>query len=206
MNVEGLYAIIDPEHCDKRDPVWVAERVLHGGCAALQFRAKSMPGRDRLVAARAIALRCREAGVPFWINDHLDLAMLVDADGLHLGQDDIDVSDARTLWGDRPIGLSTHSLAQVRTAARAGADLLGFGPVFETASKANPDPVVGADGLRAACEESELPIVAIGGVTLARAAEVAQTGARFAAAIGAICSAESPREAAATLHAALTGA
>ena len=147
-HVKGLYVIIDPAHCNERDPVWVGERVLSGGCAALQLRMKSAEDRLRLQTARALATRCREAGVPFWINDRVDIALLRDADGLHLGQDDLPVSDARQLWRDRPLGLSTHTLPQARTARLAGADCIGFGPVFETASKQAADPTVGIEGLR----------------------------------------------------------
>ena len=83
--MRGLYAIIDPEHCLGRDPVWVAERVLEGGCAALQLRAKQL-GWERLVPlARALRERCHAAGVPFWLNDYLEVAIAVGADGLHLG-------------------------------------------------------------------------------------------------------------------------
>lgn len=201
--MKGLYAIIDPEHCNERDPVWVGERVLSGGCAALQLRIKHMDDRTRLQTARALGTRCREAEVPFWVNDRVDIAILAEADGLHLGQDDLAVSDARRIWGERLLGVSTHTLPQARTARLAGADLLGFGPVFDTKSKDNPDPTVGIAGLAEVARQVDLPVVAIGGVQTHHAQELRDSGAQYAAAISAICSADDPAAAARALHRAL---
>jgi thiamine-phosphate pyrophosphorylase len=201
--MKGLYVIIDPEHCAAREPLWIAEQVLRGGCAALQLRAKTMPDAARLRLARALKQRCGDAGVPFWINDRLDIALLSDADGLHLGQDDVPLSDARKLWGDRPIGLSTHTLPQASTAQIAGADVIGFGPIFATRSKREADPAVGLLGLREACARVSRPVIAIGGITLEHAAELRKSGAQYAAVIGAVCGASDPARAAAELHRAL---
>lgn len=200
--MNGLYAIIDPEHCLGRDPVWVAEQVLEGGCAALQLRAKVMPDGEHLALAKAVAERCRASGVPFWVNDRLDIALLVDADGLHVGQGDLPLAEVRRLFKGQ-LGLSTHDLDQARAAE---ADVIGFGPVFPTVSKRNPDSVVGLDALRAICAAVSLPVVAIGGVELSNAASVRESGASYAAAIGAICRAQDPALAARSLHAALRSA
>lgn len=200
--MKGLYAIIDPDHCSGRDPVWVGEQILAGGCVALQLRAKSGNDREQLGRARALAERCRAARVPFWINDRLDLGLLVGADGVHLGQDDVPLSEARRIFHGL-LGSSTHSLAQARAAAAAGADVIGFGPVFSTQSKQNPDPVVGVPGLTEVCRAVRVPVVAIGGIELANAREVASSGASYAAAIGALCLAEDPRAAAEALQRAL---
>lgn len=202
--MHGLYAIIDPEHCRGRDPLWVADEVLRGGCAALQLRAKQLPDRARLGLARALATRCRAAGVPFWINDRVDLALLVDADGVHLGQDDLPLADARALWPNKRLGLSTHDLTQAEAAVAQGADLIGFGPIFPTSSKQNPDPCVGLEGLAAVCQRVRCPVIGIGGITAAHAAAVAEAGAAYAAVIGAVCAAHDPCEAAQILHRALT--
>lgn len=201
--MKGLYAIIDPEHCRGRDPLAVAEAVLTGGCAALQLRAKQLPDRDRLSLARALAARCRAAQIPFWLNDRIDLALLCDADGVHLGQDDIPLSDARRLWPTRMLGLSTHDLAQAQAAVAQGADAIGFGPVFATMSKKNPDPCVGLDGLRAVCQAVPIPVIGIGGIDARAAGDVAAAGAAYAAAISAICAADDPCAAARALHRAL---
>jgi thiamine-phosphate pyrophosphorylase len=198
----GLYAIVDPEHCAGRDPVTVAEAILAGGCAVLQLRDKHEATRAAL--ARELLARCRGAGVPFVINDDLELALSLRADGVHLGQGDLPVERARALAGDAlAIGLSTHDLAQARAAAGRGADLIGFGPVFATATKLNPSPVVGVEGLHAVCEQAALPVVAIGGIGLANVAQVRAAGCSLAAVISAVCGASDPRLAAESLHRAL---
>jgi thiamine-phosphate pyrophosphorylase len=199
----GLYAIVDPELCLGRDPLAIAERILRGGCAVLQLRSKRI-GADALepLATQLRAL-CRAREVAFVVNDHPELALRVGADGVHLGQTDMPVEQARALCGARlAIGISTHDLGQAREAQARGADLIGFGPVFATASKRDPDPVVGLHGLRAACAEVSIPVVAIGGITTVNAGEVARAGAAMAAAIGALCAAADPETAAAQLHAA----
>jgi thiamine-phosphate pyrophosphorylase len=203
--MKGLYVIVDPEHCAGRDPLWVAEQALAGGCAALQLRAKDLPDGARLRLGRALKERCARSGVPFWMNDRLDLALLCDADGLHLGQDDVPVSEARKLWGARPLGLSTHTLPQVSTAHISGVDLIGFGPIFGTRSKQNPDPAVGLTGLREACARVSRPIAAIGGIALEHAADLRKAGATYAAVISAVCAADDPARAARELSAALLG-
>jgi len=131
--------------------------------------------------------------------------LLCEADGLHLGQDDLAVADARTVLGDRvEIGLSTHSLAQGQEAV--GVDLIAFGPVFATSSKLDTDPVVGTERLARFCEAASRPVVAIGGVNLERAPAIWAAGASFGAAISALCAADDPEATARAMHAALGGA
>ncbi|MEQ9075956.1 MAG: thiamine phosphate synthase [Sandaracinaceae bacterium] len=199
----GLYAIVDPTACGERDPERVAEAILRGGCALLQLRMKHGPDAPRLALARRLAARCRAHGVPFVLNDRADLAALTPA-WLHLGQDDLPIAEARRLV-DAPIGRSTHDEAQARAAVAEGADLIAFGPVFDTRGKDAPDPTVGLDRLADVCAASPLPVVAIGGLTLERAPRVAATGARWGAAIGALCRADDPETAARALHLALGG-
>jgi len=201
--MKGLYAIVDPEHCLGRDPLWVASEILHGGCAALQLRAKTLPDRVGLSLARALSARCQDHGVPFWMNDRVDLGLLSDAQGVHLGQGDLALPDARRLFPRALLGLSTHDVAQARLAAAQGADVIGFGPIFTTTSKLRPDPCVGLDGLRAVCDAVDIPVIAIGGIELTHAAQIAATGASYAAVISAVCRASDPREAARALHDAL---
>lgn len=200
----GHYAIVDPDHAPQ-GAVATAEAILAGGCAVLQLRYKGDDDRDHLALATALAERARAAGVPFVVNDRLDIALLTRADGLHLGQDDLPVAEARRLFAG-PIGVSTHDLGQAERAAAEGADLIGFGPVFETRSKAQPDPVVGLQTLRAACAAVRVPVVAIGGISLERAAETRAAGAQLLAAIGAVSGAADVRWAAAELHRAAGGA
>lgn len=203
----GLYALVDPAACRGRDPEQVAAAILAGGCAVLQLRIKEdVSDRERLGLARRIAARARAHGVPFVINDRPDLACLVDAEGLHLGQDDLPIAEARRIVGAQvAIGRSTHDEAQARRAVEEGADVVAFGPVFETASKARPDPTVGLERLAAVCRASARPVVAIGGITLERAEAVRAAGARWGAVIGAICSADDAEAAARALHRALGG-
>lgn len=202
----GFYAIVDPASCGDRDPLAVAEAILEGGCAVLQLRAKTLDDRSALVLSRALAERCRRRGVPFVVNDRADLALLAGADGLHLGQSDISVADARRLIGARPVGVSTHDRAQVDRALADGADLIGFGPIFPTQTKDNPDPVVGVERLREVCLAARAPVVAIGGITVESAGVVAAAGAQLVAAIAAVCGAADPARAARALHEAAGGA
>ncbi|HJL21743.1 MAG TPA: thiamine phosphate synthase [Polyangiaceae bacterium LLY-WYZ-15_(1-7)] len=195
----GFYAIVDPAFC-RRSPLETADAILAGRCCAvLQLRDKRGDDRETLALARALKSRAAAASVPFVMNDRLDLALLAEADGLHLGQDDLPIAEARRLF-DGPIGVSTHDLDQLRAAAEAGADLAGFGPVFATSTKENPDPVVGLEGLRAAAASVDLPLVAIGGVTPERAADLRDAGAALLAAISAVCGAADPDAVAARLH------
>lgn len=197
----GLYAIVDPEHVGGRDPLEVARAILRGGCAVLQLRAKRLADRELVELARAMRALTAEQGVPFVVNDRADVARIVEADGLHLGQDDLRVSEARVLVGSMPIGLSTHDLAQAEAAVREGADLIGFGPVFPTATKENPDPVVGLDRLAQVSRRVPVPVVAIGGITADHLDSIRAAGAAFVAAISAVAGAPDPEAAARRFHA-----
>jgi thiamine-phosphate pyrophosphorylase len=164
-----------------------AEQLLAARPCCLQLRAKHLPVRSLLELAARLAPLCRSAGVPFCVNDRLDLALVVGADVVHLGQDDLSVSDGRrvlgTLGRSLMLGVSTHSLAQARRAEQGGADYIGFGPIFATGSKERPDPVVGLDGLRAVVAAVSVPVVAIGGIRRSNLAEVVSAGAAAAAVI-----------------------
>ena len=201
----GLYAIVDPELCRGRQPLAIAEQILSGGCAVLQLRSKRIDPAALEPLARDLRALCLSRGVPFVINDHVALALRVGADGVHLGQGDLPIEQARMLAPGLAIGLSTHSAEQARDAQARGADLIGFGPIFATASKRDPDPVVGLDQLHAVCAEARIPVVAIGGITAANARDVARTGAAMGAAISALCAADAPAEAAAQMQALLIG-
>ncbi len=139
---------------------------------------------------------CRADGVPFCVNDRLDVALAVDADVVHLGQDDLPLAEARAVLRaagrSMVVGISTHNLDQALAAAAAGADYIGFGPVFPTVSKANPDPTVGVAALAAVCRAVAVPVVAIGGITLEQVAAVAESGAAAAAVISAVDRAVDP--------------
>ncbi|HVN87529.1 MAG TPA: thiamine phosphate synthase [Candidatus Binatia bacterium] len=174
-----LYPIIDTLGDPQRSHVEIADAMLAAGVPWLQLRIKDGPTRRFVEVARIIQARARAAGAQLIINDRADIALLVEAAGVHLGQTDLPAADARRILGpDAIIGVSTHSVEQVRQATRTGAaDYLGFGPVFPTSSKRNPDPVQGLDGVRRARAATGLPLVAIGGITRATMSAVLAAGA-----------------------------
>jgi thiamine-phosphate pyrophosphorylase len=134
-------------------------------------------------------------GVSFFVNDRADVAFLAGASGVHVGHDDLDVEQARRVVGsDKLVGVSTHNLEQLARAAASSADYIAVGPVFSTSSKANPDPVVGVDFIRRVRSLTDKPIVAIGGITLERAAAVIEAGADSVAVISGILSAPNPAQ------------
>ncbi len=164
----------------------------------LQLRSKS-DDRTTVALARQLAAMCREAAIPFVMNDRVDLAILVGADGVHLGQHDLPLADARRLFKG-PIGVSTHDLLQARAADAAGADLVAFGPIFSTQTKADADPTVGLSALVDVCEAVDANVVAIGGIGLDDAHAVRNAGAHLVAAISAVCGAEHPEASARRFH------
>ncbi|MGB8332045.1 MAG: thiamine phosphate synthase [Polyangiales bacterium] len=182
--IDSLYAIVDAEVADR--PLALAFKALNAGCALLQLRAKRLDDVGFLKIAKLMRSACARAEVPFVINDRADIAALVRADGLHLGQQDLSIADARLVVGEMPIGVSTHDLEQAKRADREGADLIAFGPIFETQTKENPDPVVGLADLERICRAVSRPVVAIGGITPENADAALRAGARYIAVISAL--------------------
>jgi len=182
-----LYAIIDPAQADGRPTMEIATQLLAAGVRLIQLRDKQASSGELYSSAQKISECVRDAGGIFIVNDRADVARAMDADGVHLGQDDLPVESARTLLGpDKMIGYSTHVLEQVREADRSAADYIAFGPVFMTQSKENPELVVGLEGLREARKISRKPLVAIGGITLENARSVIEAGADSVAVIRAL--------------------
>ena len=205
-DLHGFYAICDlPATADAAAAGDLAGRLLRGGARALQLRLKHAAAGVLLECARAVAPLCRAAGVPFIVNDRLDVALLCGADGVHLGQEDLPLAVARRLAPGLLVGVSTHELDQARAAAAAGADYLGFGPVFATATKERADPVVGLGGLRAACAAVAVPVVAIGGLSAATAGAAIAAGAAAVAVIGAVVGAADVEAAAREVATAVEG-
>lgn len=211
MNLRGYYAILDVAGPAGASPdaallLARAERLLAGRPCMLQVRAKAWGAGPLLTLTRALHPLARAAAVPLCVNDRLDVALAAGAEAVHLGQDDLPLAEARRLaHGRLLIGISTHAPDQVRDALAGGADYLGFGPVFPTATKANPDAVVGVAGLRAIAPlaaASGIPVVAIGGITPAQAGAIMTAGASAAALIGAIEGAPDPAAAARAVNAA----
>jgi thiamine-phosphate pyrophosphorylase len=186
MILPKLYAITDTElsNCSH---VEIVERLLAGGARLIQLRDKEASAKDMFEVARSCLTLTRAAGATLIINDRVDIAMAADADGVHLGQNDLTVAEARALLGpSKIIGLSTHSVAQVEAALVTSANYIAVGPVFPTTTKLNPDPVVGLELLRQARRLTSLPLVAIGGITLETACEVLAAGADSIAVISAL--------------------
>jgi thiamine-phosphate pyrophosphorylase len=182
--LRGLYAIVDLPSA--RPAAALAEALLDGGARILQLRMKQAPAAEMLAAAAPLRALCKSRGATFIVNDRLDVALAAEADGAHLGQDDLPLAAARPLVPPGFIlGISTHNEAQARAAVEGGADYIGFGPCFATQTKLNPDPVVGLDQLARVCQLGT-PVVAIGGITLETAAAVARAGAAAAAVIRAV--------------------
>lgn len=189
-HLRGFYAVLD------RDDEALARALLESGARILQVRLKprSEPGtacigaRDILRVARMARRLCDEHGALLVVNDRFDLALLANADGVHLGQTDLPIDRVRAIVGDRLfVGVSTHDATQVRAALVHEPDYLAYGPVFETSTKENPDPVQGLEALRRAVElAGSTPVVAIGGITPERVGAVYDTGAASICAIGAV--------------------
>lgn len=211
----GFYAILDLSSLAGREPTGLAVELLDGGCIALQLRAKNTPyptGRLLPLTQRLVSLAHRYR-VPLIINDHVPLAAMAGADGVHLGQDDMDPAEARRrLHPKQHIGLSTHTLDQALAAASLAKSqpelsirYLGFGPVRTTTTKQTEDAPQGFDGLAAVCAAVELPVVAIGGLTPEDAVAVAESGATALAAISTVLGADDVEQAARQIHAGFGG-
>lgn len=190
-----LYALLTEAHC--RGP-WLetAERLLSGGVDVIQLREKGLSDAEMLRRARTLRALTREYGKQLVINDRPDVAMLADADGVHLGQDDLPIEEVRNILPKGIIiGLSTHTVDQAAAAQMRGADYIGVGPAFATETKGYE--AGGGGGLvRRLCAATNLPTVAIGGIDQSRIATIISAGARAIAACGALCGAADPEQAA----------
>lgn len=192
MLPRGVYAIADSSA--GRPVLDLVSAFVRGGAAVVQLRLKDVAAGDFLSLARETRRICR--GSLFFVNDRADIARLAEADGLHIGQDDLPLDEARKIVGPKMmIGISTHSDDEIDAAQAA--DYIGFGPIFETHSKPGaplPSPH-GIEGLRRAVRRSRVPIVAIGGITAATARDVYAAGAHCVASIADICKAADPEAA-----------
>jgi len=184
LSLPRLYPILDTScFSNSRSLFEAAHDLADAGCTLLQYRNKS--GQARLMLEEARELRTRlGASVKLIMNDRADLCLAAGFDGLHVGQDDLLPESARRIVGSaRWLGVSTHNPEQLTEADQTSADYLAIGPVFGTSSKANPDPVVGLEGVRRARELTRKPLVAIGGITRANARSVIEAGADAVAVI-----------------------
>lgn len=179
-----LYAIVDTLNRSELSFVDLAEKLCAGGAKLLQLRVKDLPTRDFLVTAQKVRQICRLHGCLLIINDRADVALAVNADGVHVGQEDLPLAAARKVIGPgKIVGVSTHDPQQAVTAERGGADYIGFGPLFGTNTKATGYTARGLAQLREIRKLVALPIVAIGGVTVERAPSALEAGANAVAMI-----------------------
>ena len=191
-----LYVVLDRAAAGARSLVDVLDAVIDGGGRMVQLREKTWEAGRLLPLAQRLRARCRESGVTFIVNDRVDLALALDADGVHLGQDDLPAPVARPLLRRGMIlGVSTHSVEQARAARDAGADYVAAGAMFATATKA-AFQLVGPALMRALRAEIVVPLVGIGGITPENAGEVIRAGADGVAVISAVCGATDARAAA----------
>jgi thiamine-phosphate pyrophosphorylase len=161
-----------------------AQELADAGVRLLQYRNKLASARELLNSSRDLASFLIPRGVSFVVNDRPDVAVLAEASGVHVGQDDLEVQQVRELVGqEKWVGVSTHNIEQFRKAAATSANYVAVGPVFATSSKVNPDPVIGTEFIRRVRALTDKPIVAIGGITLENAASVMGAGADCVAVI-----------------------
>ena len=172
-----------------------AQKLAEAGVRLLQYRNKTASARELLESAQSISAALRYRDVTFVVNDRADVAYISGAAGVHVGQEDLGVEEARAVLGPgKLIGVSTHNREQFQLAISTSADYIAVGPIFSTSSKAKPDPVVGTNFIREVRPLTEKPIVAIGGITLERAVEVIKAGADSVAVISDILRAPDPGE------------
>jgi thiamine-phosphate pyrophosphorylase len=199
-----LHVITDMTIQDRFSHIGLAMMAVKGGADTIQFREKWMGSRVALEAGEVIRRLCRETGVTFIVNDRVDIAMALDADGVHLGQRDLPVREARRLIGpSKLIGGSASTADEAKQLELEGADYIGFGHVYPTSSKNKPGEPKGPDALREASSAVTVPVIAIGGIDASNLTPVIAAGAWGVAVIGAVCGAEDPLAATAELATAL---
>lgn len=188
-----LYLITDRRQTAGRTLTSVVRAALEGGIKAVQLREKDLPGRDLFVLAKELRGITREFGARLLINDRADIALAVDADGVHIGASSLPVREVRRLLGTRLIGYSAHGAAEALQAAADGADFVTFGPVFFTPSKAAYGTPVGLEKLVEAAGKLKIPLFALGGIKLENIPDVMAAGADGIAMISAIIAANDPK-------------
>lgn len=193
----SVYLVTDRALCGDRNLVDVVTEAVRGGVTIVQLREKRSDTRDFVETGRALVEVLRPLNVPLLINDRIDVALAVGADGVHIGQSDMPYDLARKLLGpDAIIGLSVETMEQAREAEHWAVDYLGVSPVFATPTKTDTGTPWGLEGLARLREESRHKLVGIGGIGSENAAQVIAAGAHGVAVVSAICAAPSPREAA----------
>ena len=194
-----LYAVTDRHWLNGRELADVVKESLDGGVTMLQLREKTLEEDKFLEEAKLLQTLCRERKIPFIINDNVDIAVAMDADGVHVGQSDMEALDVRAKVGpDKIVGVSAQTVEQALLAEKHGADYLGVGAVFPTGSKDDADDV-SYETLKAICEAVSIPVVAIGGISQENVSRLAESGICGVAVISAIYAAKDIRAAASKL-------
>lgn len=197
--VSGLYVITDPDLSFGRPTIEVVREALEGGAGAIQLRNKNASKRELITEGRQVKALCEEFRALFIVNDQADVAVALDADGVHVGQEDLPVDVARRILGPQKIvGCSAHTVEEALEAERGGADYLGVGTIFPTASK-EKIRLAGPERISDVKMHIKIPCVAIGGIKPSNVGQVIANGADAVAVISAVVSAPRPREAAAEL-------
>ena len=185
-----LYAVTDRAWTGERTLYQQVEAALRGGVTCVQLREKALDEAAFLQEAKELCALCRRYGVPFIVNDSVEIALASGADGVHVGQEDMEAGEVRRRVGeDMILGVSVHTVEEARRAVRDGADYLGLGAVFPTSTKADADVMPG-ETLRAICGAVEVPIVAIGGINRGNLLQLSGSGVNGAALVSAIFGAE----------------
>ena len=205
MKKIGRFHVLTETLLQKRfSHVELTSMALAGGADTIQFRSKSGSTREMIESAAQMKKLCQEAGVPLIINDRVDIAMAVGADGVHLGQDDFPIPLARKMLGPEAIiGGSAGDMDEALKCLSEGVDYIGVGPVYYTSSKADAGPATGVENIRIIAEKAPVPVIAIGGITADCISELLGAGAYGAAVISAVCLDDDPEEAAAGFRSAL---
>jgi thiamine-phosphate pyrophosphorylase len=191
-----LYLVTDRTQTQSRDLLVVLEQALQGGVRAVQLREKDLSGNELFVLAEKTRKLCQRYNALLFVNDRVDIALAVEADGVQLGTASIPIKTARDLLGPQKIiGASTHSLHEANEAVQHGADFILFGPVYFTPSKANYGSPQGLEALKKIVEKISLPVYAIGGIKPENIQDIRRIGVRGAALISAVISAKNPTEA-----------
>lgn len=197
----SLYLVLDANLCPSpQDMVRVTLEAVKGGCTLVQLRAPEWKKKKQLEAALLLKQALVGTGVPLLIDDHVDIALIAKADGVHVGQEDLPPNEARDILGpDAIIGLSVGSLLELNSVTDA-VDYLGVGPVFSTKTKKDAGLAIGTDGLGSIVRKATLPVVAIGGINATNASSCISAGANGVAVVSAICGSDDPQKASRTIY------
>ena len=201
-----LYVVITEAFCGGRSGLEVLDACLRAGVRLIQFREKGLAGGELVAQATAFADRCREAGALLIVNDRVDVALAAGADGVHLGQDDLPIADARRIAPELLVGASTHDLPEALEAQAAGATYVNIGPIFDTQTKDVPTGAVGPEMIDTIRPHLNIPFTCMGGLKAHNLHEVVKRGTRRVAVVTAVTAAPDVREAAKALRQAIHAA